>query len=163
MNRRQFWLAAGGVLLTAGGLAYLATKPSEPTAHPALPAGPVPLLPAEHEMLRLAALAPSGHNAQPWRVTRHAPFQWTIGNDRTRWLPAVDPTQRETMLSIGAFLQNLESAANHLGYACRWQLLNDNNQSASVIDVTLTKTAGLPTVDITSLLRRRTVRTGYRN
>jgi hypothetical protein len=163
MNRRQFWPAAGGVLLTTGGLTYLATKPPQATRYPALPAGQVPLLPVEREILRLAALAPSGHNTQPWRVTRNAPFQWTIGSDRTRWLPAVDPFQRETMLSIGAFLQNLEAAAAHLGYACRWQQLTDNNQAANVLDVTLTKTADLPAVDITGLLRRRTVRTGYRN
>lgn len=162
MNRRHFWPAAGGVLLTAGGLAYLATSPIQTTRPPA-PPRPAVLLPDEHEILRLAALAPSGHNTQPWRVTRHAPFQWTIGNDRTRWLPAVDPTQRETMLSIGAFLQNLESAAAHLGYACRWQLLANNNQAANVLAVTLAKTAGLPAVDVTGLLHRRTLRSGFRN
>ncbi|MDJ0366720.1 nitroreductase family protein [Hymenobacter sp. H14-R3] len=163
MNRRQFWPAAGGVLLTTGGLAYLATKPPQATRPPVPPAGAVPLLPDEREILRLAALAPSGHNTQPWRVTRHAPFQWTIGNDCTRWLPAVDPAQRETMLSMGAFMQNLESAANYLGYACRWQLLADNNQAASMVDVKLAKAAGLPAVDVTGLLRRRTLRTGYRD
>lgn len=72
----------------------------------------------------------------------------------------MDPTQRETILSLGAFLQNLEAAA-HLGYACHWQLLADNNQADSVMDVALAKAAGLPAV--TGLLRRRTVRTGYRN
>ena len=74
----------------------------------------------------------------------------------------MDPTQRETILSLGAFLQNLAAAA-HLGYACHWQLLADNNQADSVMDVALAKVAGLPAVDIAGLLRRRTVRTGYRN
>ncbi|MFD1469517.1 Acg family FMN-binding oxidoreductase [Hymenobacter caeli] len=163
MTRRHFWPAVGGVLLTTGGLAYLATDPPQTTRPPAPPAGPVTLLPDEREILRLAALAPSGHNTQPWRVTRQGPFRWTIGCDRTRWLAAVDPTQRETILSMGAFLQNLESAANHLGYACRWQLLANTNQAADLMDVTLTKTAGLPAADITGLLRRRTVRTGFRS
>ncbi|GAB3638100.1 nitroreductase family protein [Hymenobacter arcticus] len=164
MTRRHFWPAVGGVLLTTGGLAYLGADAPAVATYPAPPApGAVPLLPAEREILRLAALAPSGHNTQPWRVTRHAPFQWTIGSDRARWLPAVDPAQRETILSIGAFLQSLAYAAAHLGYACCWQLLADTNQAASLVDVTLTKTAGLPAFDINSLLRRRTVRTGYRS
>jgi hypothetical protein len=59
------------------------------------------LKPDEREILFLASLAPSGHNTQPWLVRYLEPYHWIIGNDRTKWLPAVDPDRRETMLSIG--------------------------------------------------------------
>ena len=166
MTRRKFWSLAGGTLLAAGAATdwLVEHRPAGPEAAPADAAHPaVPLLPDERAILHLASLAPSGHNPQPWRVTRHGPFQWVIGNDPARWLPAVDPTQRETMLSIGAFLQNLEYAAGHHGYACRWTLLAATNQSADVAAVVLTKTAGLPGFDLAQLTSRRTVRTGYRN
>ena len=166
MTRRNFWLLGGGALLAAGGAAdwLVEHRPTGSEAAPAdAPQPPVPLLPDEQAILHLAALAPSGHNTQPWRVTRHGPFQWTIGNDPARWLPAVDPTQRETMLSLGAFLQSLEYAATHHGYGCRWTLLADTNQAADVAGVILTKTTGLPAFDPAQLTSRRTVRTGYRN
>ena len=54
----------------------------------------------------------------PRRIKYIEPFHWIIENDKSRWLPAVDPTQRETILSIGAFLQNLEYASGNLGYTC---------------------------------------------
>ena len=85
------------------------------------------LKPYERQILSLASLAPSGHNTQPWFVEYLAPYHWVIGSDRSKWLPAVDPTQRETMLSIGAFLQNLEYAAGSFGYVCRWNLLAMTN------------------------------------
>lgn len=56
---------------------------------------------------------PIRHNTQPWFVQYLEPYHWIIGNDKSKWLLGVDPTQRETMLSIGAFLQNIEYAAGH--------------------------------------------------
>ena len=68
----------------------------------------------EREILFLASLAPSGHNTQPWFIKYIEPYHWIICNDKSRWLSAVDPTQRETVLSIGAYIQNLEYAARSL-------------------------------------------------
>ena len=68
------------------------------------PVRPLPLdvLPADaRQILFLASLAPSGHNIQPWSVRLLAPYHWVIGINPARWLPMVDPTQRETMLSMG--------------------------------------------------------------
>jgi len=165
MTRRHF-LPAAGALLVAGA-AFVAWELEQfKTANQdaAGPAGPeaVPLLPDERAILHLASLAPSGHNTQPWLVKRTAPFHWIIGNDQSRWLPAVDPTQRETMLSIGAFLQNLEYAAAHHGYACHWTLLAENNQAEDVMKVILTKAPAATDFDVATLTSRRTVRSGYR-
>jgi len=118
------------------------------------------LKPDEHEILQLAALAPSGHNTQPWFVQYLEPYHWIIGNDPTKWLPAVDPTLRETMLSIGAFIKNLEYAASSFGYVCEWTLLAATNQDERVMEVKLSKREPSLIFDIAKIRSRRTVRSG---
>ena len=117
----------------------------------------------ERIILQLASLAPSGHNTQPWVITHLAPYHWVIGQDRSRWLPGVDPEQRETILSLGAFMQNLEFAATDLGYACRWTLLATTKQDEQVMDVRLTRTATVASVPVhtDTMNQRRTVRAGF--
>jgi nitroreductase len=115
----------------------------------------------EREILYLASLAPSGHNTQPWFVVRLEPYRWIIGNDRRKWLPAVDPEQRETLLSLGAFLQNLEFAAASFGYACRWTLLATTNQDERVIEVQVVKTAAVEFTAVDAMQSRRTMRAGF--
>jgi hypothetical protein len=119
------------------------------------------LQPDEKEILFLASLAPSGHNTQPWFVKYLEPYHWIIGNEKSRWLPGVDPTQRETILSIGAFLQNLEYAANNLGYNCQFSILATTNQDENIVDVKLTKATGIVRYDIDKIKHRRTVRSNY--
>ena len=72
---------------------------------------PASLIPPDlHRILYYASLAPSGHNAQPWTVRLDGQQMW-IGTDSARWLPNVDPTNREVTLSVGAFIENLIAAA----------------------------------------------------
>jgi nitroreductase len=66
-------------------------------------------------LLRYAVRAPSGHNTQPWlfhltgdAVELHA--------DRRRAMPAVDPGDRELIMSCGAALLHLRIALHHFGY-----------------------------------------------
>jgi hypothetical protein len=125
MNRRHFLpvaaAAAGTGLLgyyvwdqtTADTAQRQVDAPGRPSAAARLPAD-------ARRILYLASLAPSGHNTQPWTVRLLGPYHWVIGNDPRGWLPEVDPTQRETMLSLGAFAQSLEYAAAHFGPQCRW-------------------------------------------
>ena len=115
----------------------------------------------EKEILTLASFAPSGHNTQPWFVKYLEPYHWIIGNDKSRWLPAVDPTQRETILSIGAFLQNLEYAANNLGYSCEFNVMANTNQDENMVEVRLSKLDSIHPFDIQKIKNRRTVRTNY--
>lgn len=115
----------------------------------------------EREILYLASLAPNGHNTQPWFIQYIEPYHWIIGNDRSRWLPAVDPTQRETMLSIGAFLQNLEYAADFFGYRCDLNLLATTNQDEKVMEVRLVKNGAQGGFDTEKIRTRRTVRSNY--
>jgi len=121
------------------------------------------LKPDEREILYLASLAPSGHNTQPWFVKYIEPYHWIVCNDKTKWLPAVDPTQRETILSIGAFIQNLEYAANNLGYNCQFHLAATTNQDENIVDVKLAKSGNILSFNIDKIKERRTVRSDYSN
>jgi hypothetical protein len=121
------------------------------------------LKPDEKEILFLASLAPSGHNTQPWFVKYIEPYHWIIGNDKSKWLPAVDPTQRETILSIGTFIQNLEYAAGAFGYICHWNLLAKTNQDEQVLSVKLNKIESKNPFDISKIKERRTVRSHFLN
>lgn len=123
----------------------------------------IPIQKDEKEILILASLAPSGHNTQPWFVKYHEPFHWTICNDRTRWLDGVDPTQRETILSIGAFLQNLEYAANNFGYSCAFDLLASSNKDEEIVTVKLSRSLPVQKFDIKKIQERRTLRSNYLN
>ena len=121
------------------------------------------LKPDETEILHLASLASSAHNAQPWFVQYLEPYSWIIGNDKSKWLPAVDPTQRETILSIGTFIQNLEYAASAFGYICHWNLLAKTNQDEQVLSVKLNKIESKNPFDTSKIKERRTVRSNFLN
>ena len=160
MHRRHFIrLSVGGALLVAGTAYALSDRRNvRRTDFPPDEDGPAAVDGDEKEILTLAALAPSGHNTQPWFVQRLGPFHWIIGNDRGKWLPAVDPDQRETLLSLGAFLQNLQYAADALGYACHWTLLAVTPQDERVMEVQLTRTGARTAGQILAMKSRRTVR-----
>jgi hypothetical protein len=163
MNKRKFIGVADGTIITAGITAYLLSDRSNLVRADLEPItdNNKTLKPDEKEILFLASLAPSGHNTQPWLVQYLAPYHWIIGNDQSKWLPAVDPTQRETILSIGAFIQNLEYAAGAFGYTCDWNLLATTNQSDLVMEVKLIKKGLNNTFDIAKIKSRRTVRSDF--
>jgi hypothetical protein len=163
MNRKQFIGIAAGTIVIAGVTYYLSSdkhnflradiQKNEPNS--------ILLKPDEREILTLASFAPSGHNTQPWFVKYLEPYHWVIGNDKSRWLPAVDPTQRETILSIGAFLQNLEYAANNLGYSCEYNVMANSNQDENLVEIRLSKLGSNHPFDIQKIKNRRTVRSNY--
>ena len=163
MNRRTFLSIGGGTIVIGGITYYLLSDKSNFTRADVKQddKDTITIRPDEKEILFLASLAPSGHNTQPWFVKYIEPYHWIIGNDKSKWLPAVDPTQRETILSIGAFVQNLEYAANNLGYACQFEVLATTNQDEDIVDVVLIKSNSIGTFDTKKIKRRRTVRSNY--
>ena len=163
MKRKKFIGITSAIVIAVGTTSYLLSDKSNLVRADIKPKDrPNSILnPDEKEILILASLAPSGHNTQPWFVQYIEPYHWIIGNDRTKWLPAVDPTQRETMLSIGAFIQNLEYAAGSFGYVCHWNLIATTNQDDRVMEVSLTKEATRNTFDIEKIKTRRTVRSNF--
>ncbi|MBM7440249.1 nitroreductase [Streptomyces sp. HB132] len=73
-----------------------------------------------------ATMAPSMHNAQPWRF-RYTPAVnvLDVRMDPTRSMPRTDPADRGMHISCGAALFNLRVAAAHAGWSARVRLLPD--------------------------------------
>ncbi len=159
MNRKKFISITGAAVGIAAGISYLVSDRHNFTRSDfkSAPPGNISFKPDEKEILFLASLAPSGHNTQPWFIKYIEPYHWVIGNEKTKWLPGVDPTQRETILSIGAFLQNLEYAANNLGYKCDFTILGTTNQDEHIAEIKLVKSSGITGFDVEQIRLRRTV------
>lgn len=111
-------------------------------------------------ILHLASLSPSGHNSQPWHVRIEAPHRWIVEPDLLRRLPAVDPDDRELMLSLGAFVENLSIAAGAYGFFADVSLTDLNQSQLTAIQVTLHRDSptGYP---LRRLKARRTVKHGH--
>lgn len=163
MDRRKFITLTGGSIISVGAVSYLFSDKNSLKRNDlkSIESQTQFLKPDEKEILYFASLAPSGHNTQPWFVQYLEPYHWVIGNDKTKWLPAVDPNQRETVLSIGAFVQNLELAADSFGYQCHWDLLAKTSQDERVLEVKLTRKDSKTNFDPAKIKERRTVRSGY--
>ena len=163
MKRRKFIAIASSSIVIGGVTYYLLSDKNNLVRANSNQIDPITisLKPDEREILYLASLAPSGHNTQPWFVKYVEPYHWIIGNDKNRWLPGVDPTQRETILSIGAFLQNLEYTASDLGYNCEYTILATSNQDENIIDIKLSKNNHAIKYPIEKIKQRRTVRSNY--
>ncbi|HEU0076968.1 MAG TPA: nitroreductase family protein [Longimicrobiaceae bacterium] len=76
------------------------------------------------ELVRLATLAPSSHNTQPWRF-RAEEDRVEVLADFERWLRFADGDRRELYLSVGCALENLLVAAEHFGCAHEVRLFPD--------------------------------------
>ncbi|MDQ6762767.1 MAG: hypothetical protein M3015_09095, partial [Bacteroidota bacterium] len=90
-EKKKILGVAGGTIVFGGLSYYLLSDKNNfkrGDINPEVKTG-IPLKPDEREILLLASLAPSGHNAQPWRIKYIEPFHWIIENDKSRWLSAV--------------------------------------------------------------------------
>jgi len=113
-------------------------------------------------ILHYASLAPSGHNAQPWYVKVVNRGEWIIGADPERRLPTVDPNNREVMLSIGAFAENLSIAAAVQGYKTEMEVIASSPFDEDIIRVSMIKAKPID-YSLQRLTTRRTVKHGYRS
>lgn len=121
------------------------------------------VLPTLHgEILRFASLAPSGHNSQPWLVKISSPDEWILCADRSRRLPAVDPDNRELLLSMGAFLENLSLAAGSLGYGADIRITARTPQDTEIARVTVKRDTARP-YPLARIRGRSTVKRNYLN
>ena len=111
-------------------------------------------------ILRYASLAPSGHNSQPWFIKVMGKGEWIIGGDPRRRLPAVDPDNRELLLSIGAFAENLSIAASVAGYDALMEVIAKSPQDEELMRISLKKT-NPRSYPLARLTLRRTVKNGF--
>jgi len=111
-------------------------------------------------ILHYASLAPSGHNAQPWMVKVLSQDRWIIACEPHRRLPAVDPENRETLLSIGAFTENLAIAAAVMGFETHIEVMAKSPFEDNVIKVTLRKAKAID-YPLKRLEMRMTAKDGF--
>jgi hypothetical protein len=116
--------------------------------------------PDVHGILYYASLAPSGHNTQPWSVRLGHDEMW-VGTERARWLPRVDPTNREATLSLGAFLENMVVAAPTHGYVADYETIGPST-AAELIHRRLTRAARRQ-APLEAIQARRTLRSGHQS
>lgn len=69
-----------------------------------------------YKILGYASLAGSSHNSQPWKAEVFPNDSLLIFADTSRLLKVVDPKGIELYISVGAFIENLDIAANAFGY-----------------------------------------------
>ena len=112
------------------------------------------------DILYHASLAPSGHNAQPWTVRIPEPGTLVIATEHSRWLPAVDPNNREMLLSLGAFLENLIRTAGQHGYHAEYRVVAHSPTDRDVLEVRLTPATRVPFA-LEKIRQRRTVRRNH--
>jgi hypothetical protein len=112
------------------------------------------------DILYHASLAPSGHNTQPWTVRLIDSARLVVSTERSRWLPAVDPQNREILLSLGAFLENLILAARHHGWDVEYRVVARSRTDRDVLDIRLMRTAPV-SFPLEKIQRRRTVRRNH--
>lgn len=87
-------------------------------------------------VLGIAGRAPSVHNSQPWRF-RVGATSIELLLDRSRLLPAIDPTSRESVLSCGAALYSLRLAIAGIGFEPVVRLLPDRADPTHLATVSL--------------------------
>ncbi|WP_369049308.1 nitroreductase family protein [Tenacibaculum sp. UWU-22] len=69
-----------------------------------------------YKIIEYGSYAPSSHNAQMWNIRLLGENKIEVFPNSERTLSSVDPKNRETWISIGAFVKNCEIAATDLGY-----------------------------------------------
>ncbi|WP_319521916.1 Acg family FMN-binding oxidoreductase [uncultured Desulfosarcina sp.] len=164
IKRRDFLkqLFAAGAVLGGGTLTGAcsgitrADLPEDNTSEQSPPM----LDPTGRHILYYASLAPSGHNSQPWRVRIEAATTWIVEANGDRRLPCVDPDNRELLLSIGAFAENLFLAAGALGRHADIEVIANSSHDRDILRVVLR--SGQANGDPLNLLAtRRTVKHGH--
>lgn len=94
-----------------------------------------------HQILYYAALAGSSHNSQPWKVEVFHNDSILVFADSSRLLKVVDPKGIELFISVGAFIENLNIAANAYGYKTDITLFETTiNSSLPAASIKLIKT-----------------------
>jgi hypothetical protein len=164
MNRRNFIKVSAEGMILLGGLSFIQAcsefKRSDLDSLKDQQQTKKGLEKDGMEILSLASLAPSGHNTQPWTVKILEPNHWMIGSEKKRWLQAVDPENREMLLGIGAFLENMVLAAGTFGYRVDTKIIAKSRTDTDIADIRLRKDKAQE-FPLEKLKKRRTVRSNF--
>lgn len=112
--------------------------------------------------LRYAILAPSAHNIQPWEFTI-GDRSLTVNVSRSYRLSVSDPTLRETILSIAAFIENFIIVANYWGYKVEINqpMISVNDACVARLLIRKSKRAPLAKLGPSEIANRHTNRGPY--
>ncbi len=119
--------------------------------------------PKVYDILKHAAMASSGHNTQPWKVTITDDTTFELYMDTERQLPAVDPNNRELYLSLGAFLGNLKVAATAHGMTAAVQPQAKSTEDEHAATITLQNGHTADEQILETIKNRCTLRANYKN
>ncbi len=97
------------------------------------------MIPHFKQIIEYAAMAPSGHNAQPWKFSAEGHFI-KIEPDFNRSLPVADADHHELYISLGCALENLILAAAHFGYSANVHYDFNGNANSILIHLFETET-----------------------
>ena len=104
----------------------------------------------DRELVRLATLAASSHNTQPW-LFRTAADSISILPDRTRRCPVVDPDDAHLYKSLGCAAENLLHAASMQGYLTEVHF----DAATDAVVARLRESPGLPPTELSRALGTR--------
>jgi hypothetical protein len=110
----------------------------------------------DRELIRLATLAASSHNTQPWRF-RTSPDAITIVPDRARRCPVVDPDDAHLYRSLGCAAENLVHAATTQGLLATPRYVEEDD----AVVVTLAAADLAPTDLSRALVTRQCTRAAF--
>ncbi|MCW6512143.1 Acg family FMN-binding oxidoreductase [Lichenifustis flavocetrariae] len=141
MKRREILIGVGALTAVGGGGTYGTLHrmgsmtdydAAMATTRAALSARPGML-----EFIRMATLAPSGHNTQPWRF-RIGKDHIEIVPDLSRITPVVDPDNHHLYVALGCAAENIVLAAGAGGYrgTVGFSAANDSVVTVSLEDGT---------------------------
>ena len=81
-----------------------------------------------------------------------------LRSEPSRWLPMVDPTNRELLLSFGTLIETIRQAAPALGYRVDLEVLADRADAPDIAQVDLTAAAALSSTALDRIRSRATTR-----
>jgi hypothetical protein len=118
------------------------------------------------EVFYYASLAPNGHNTQMWKIgVSNDEKTLKIFIDSSRLLPVVDPNGRESLISAGAFLENMKRALTAFGYEYTLNVLDTadikNNPLIAEINILARKEQEIDYETLEIIEKRHTDKSKY--
>jgi hypothetical protein len=107
-----------------------------------------------NEIIEVAALSPSSHNTQPWKV-RLESGEMVVGYRPERQLKVGDPDKRELFISLGCFIESIHLAAEDRGYKASYTFLGTNHDGVARIGLTKSEKPDTKSGSWDSLIRNR--------
>jgi hypothetical protein len=110
------------------------------------------------------SLAPSSHNAQMRKVKKVATDKIRVLIDRQHSLPQIDPENREALISLGTFIENMAIAAPYYDLQAKVDIITRNPNDPEIAEVTFEPRTYQPTTHdgLDNIKNRHTIRTAYR-